>query len=150
MRRRRRESLWPLAAVLGLIAIGLGVGALVPGGLSPEDAARALEVDPAYLPGPEDRIRVEVLNAGGIPGMAGLAKDHLRDRGFDVVYFGNAATFDREVSVVLGRIDKEESAAGVAEALGIAEVRSEPDPTRLVDVTVLLGSDWTPDPEEES
>ena len=34
------------------------------------------------------RVRVEVLNAGGREDMARLATDHLRDRGFDVVYFG--------------------------------------------------------------
>ncbi len=39
------------------------------------------------------RVRVEVLNAGGREDMARLATDHLRDRGFDVVYFGNAEEF---------------------------------------------------------
>ena len=42
------------------------------------------------------RIRVEVLNAGGEPGMARMATDQLRDRGFDVVYFGNAESFGRD------------------------------------------------------
>ena len=44
------------------------------------------------LPHPDlGRVRVEVLNAGGVPGMASRATDHLRESGFDVVYYGNAS-----------------------------------------------------------
>lgn len=90
-----------------------------------------------------ERVRVEVLNAGGRAGMARLATEQLRDRRFDVVYFGNArAAVER--SEVLARTGGEESARRVAEVLGIPreDVRSEPDSTLYVDVTVRLGPDW--------
>jgi hypothetical protein len=94
------------------------------------------------IPSHGARIRVEVLNAGGVRGMAAEARDGLRDEGFDVVHYGNASTFGREGSVVLHRSGDLGAAQAVAAALGIREVRSEPDSTLLVEVTVLLGSTW--------
>lgn len=88
--------------------------------------------------------RVEVLNAGGREGMAQLATDHLRDRGFDVVYFGNEQPFGRDTSVVVARIDDVVPAYAVGRSLRIPIVRIEPDSSRYVDVTVLLGTDWEP------
>jgi hypothetical protein len=111
----------------------------------PEDAA-APEARP--IPSHGARVRVEVLNAGGVRGMAAAARDHLRNEGFDVVHYGNAGSFGRESSVVLHRGGGMEAARGVAAALGIQEVRSEPDSTLLVDVTVLLGSAWGRDDSE--
>lgn len=90
------------------------------------------------------RVRVEVLNGAGRAGLAREATERLRDRGLDVVYFGNAREFGRDSSVVLDRVGREEAARAVAEALGITAVRSEPDSTLLLDVTVILGKDWPP------
>ncbi|TVP57322.1 MAG: LytR family transcriptional regulator [Gemmatimonadales bacterium] len=94
-----------------------------------------------HLP-PDVRVRVEVLNAGGVRGMAADARDELRDLGFDVVYYGNAPTFDAEDSEVIHRAGDPELARAVANALGIETLRSEPDSTLLLDVTVHLGSSW--------
>jgi LytR cell envelope-related transcriptional attenuator len=94
------------------------------------------------------RIRVEVLNAGGSAGAARGATDRLRDHGYDVVYFGNAASFGRDTSVVLDRTGHLDEARGVADALGIRNVRSEPDSNLYLDVSVLLGKDWTVSPDE--
>lgn len=88
------------------------------------------------------RVRVEVLNGAGRAGLAREATERLRDRGLDVVYFGNAREFGRDSSLVLDRVGREENARAVAEALGITAVRSEPDSTLLLDVTVILGRDW--------
>lgn len=88
------------------------------------------------------RTRVEVLNAGGVDGLARRVTDSLRVLGFDVVYYGNANTFDRQVSVVLDRTGASERALAVAQALGIPNVRSEPDASLYLDVSVLLGRDW--------
>lgn len=93
---------------------------------------------------PDRRIRVEVLNGGGIPGMARAATEGLRALGFDVVGMGNAASFGHDSSVVLARLGNLEDARAVAEALGIAAVVSEPDTGLYVDVTVRLGADWAP------
>lgn len=88
------------------------------------------------------RTRVEVLNGGGVDRLARRVTDSLRVIGFDVVYYGNANTFDRQVSVVLDRAGSPERALAVAQALGIPNVRSEPEPSLYLDVTVLLGRDW--------
>ncbi len=95
---------------------------------------------PRYVP--RERVRVEVLNAGGVSGLAGRVTTLLRDDGFDVVQFGNAGTFDRDSTVVIDRVGREELGEGVANALGIPNVLTEPDSNLFVDVTVLLGSDW--------
>lgn len=91
---------------------------------------------------PAERVRVEVLNAGGVAGQARSAMLQLRHIGFDVVYFGNADRFDRESSAVVDRVGRPDLASAVADALGIATVLSEPDPNLFVDVTVLLGREW--------
>ena len=91
------------------------------------------------------RVRVEVLNAGGREDMARLATDHLRDRGFDVVYFGNAETFGQDSTIVLDRAGRPAAAAAVGQALGTHWVESQPDANLYLDVTVLLGSGWVPD-----
>jgi hypothetical protein len=95
-------------------------------------------------PGSAGRVRVEVLNGGGVSGRAGEATDALRNAGFDVVLFGNAGTFDRDSSVVLDRLGGLEAARAVADVLGIRNVRSEPDSNLYLDVSVVLGREWTP------
>lgn len=94
---------------------------------------------------PSERVRVEVLNAGGVSGQARAATDRLRELGFDVVTFGNAGTFDRELTAVVDRVGRPELARAVARVLDVETVLSEPDPNLFVDVTVLLGRDWVGD-----
>jgi len=94
---------------------------------------------------PSERVRVEVLNAGGVSGQARAATVRLRDLGFDVVAFGNASTFNRDSSTVVDRVGRPDLARAVAEILGIQQVVGEADPNLFVDVTVLLGKDWLGD-----
>ncbi len=92
----------------------------------------------------EGRVRVEVLNAGGVPGMARDALGHLRTRGFDVVDYGNLRPFDTErVSTVVDRVGRPDMARAVANALGIDNVTTDPDPNLFVEVTVVLGQEWS-------
>jgi hypothetical protein len=91
---------------------------------------------------PTERVRVEVLNAGGVSGQARAATERLRDLGFDVVNFGNAGTFDRDSSAVVDRVGRAELARAVADLLGVEHVITDLDPNLFVDVTVLLGKDW--------
>jgi len=150
-----------MGLLIGTVAMGVMLALLFPDRLefegpamSPEASSEASReanseansrVDPEEsrpIPAAWDRVRVEVLNGGGVAGVAGRARDRLREAGFDVVYFGNAASFGTEASVILGRGQDEAIAAAVAAALGIPSVLQEPDPSRHVDVTVLLGTDW--------
>lgn len=91
---------------------------------------------------PGVRIKVEVQNATATRGLARRATLYLRDRGFDVVSFGNASE-RRDSTVVLDRSGKADFAALVARAMK-ARVESRPDSSRYLDATVLVGSDWRP------
>ena len=92
------------------------------------------------------RIRVQVLNATTIRGLAQRATDHLRDRGFDVVEIGtNREKMDS--TLVLDRSNHPEWANRVAAAMGGAKVLSRPDSSRYLDVTVLIGASWRPPPQ---
>ncbi len=139
----------PRLGTLILFLVVLAVGALLGSALTQwvgeEESEASVEVPGA----PEGvRVRVEVLNAGGRAGMARLATTALRDRGFDVVYFGNAETFGPDSSVVLDRVGRLEWARRVGEALRIRRVLEAPDTNRYVDVTVRLGPEWEPEPTE--
>lgn len=122
------------------------VGALVGSALSQWGGTGLLPGTEGPKPRSAGRVRVEVLNGGGHVGAAREATEVLRGAGFDVVFFGNAGTFDRDSSVVLDRIGSLEGARDVADALGIRRVLSEPDSNLYLDVTVVLGRDWEPAP----
>ena len=124
---------------LGLAAVVTAAAA----GLLLSRGGGGAALDRAAISAPAERVRVEVLNAGGVSGVARDATMHLRDIGFDVVHFGNARAFDRDSSVVIDRVGRTDLAQAVANALGIHNVRSEPDPNLFVDVTVLLGRTWS-------
>ena len=89
----------------------------------------------------DTRVRVQVLNATTLRGLARRATLHLRDRGFDVLEIGTAPE-QRDSTLVLDRSGHPEWAKRVAEALGGARVESRPDSSRYLDVTVLLGRSW--------
>lgn len=91
-------------------------------------------------------MRVQVLNATSVRGLARRATMHLRDRGFDVLEIGTA-TEQLDSTLVLDRSGHPAWAERVAEALGGARVESRPDSSRYLDVTVLLGRSWRPPAE---
>jgi hypothetical protein len=92
------------------------------------------------------RVRVQVLNATSIRGLAQRATDHLRDKGFDVVEIGtNREKLDS--TLVLDRSNHPDWARRVAAAMGGATVLSRPDSSRYLDVTVLIGASWRPPPQ---
>jgi hypothetical protein len=93
---------------------------------------------------PAGSLRIEVLNGAGTPGLARDAMHHLRDRGFDVVFYGNASRFDHGRSVVLDRTGETDQARTVARVLGIDSVATAVDSSLLLEVTVVLGDDWPP------
>ena len=128
------------AAIIGLVGALALVGASVLA-TSRRDLVTAGPVRNVTLPA--ERVRVEVLNAGGVSGRARAATRELREFGFDVVHYGNADRFDRDSSAVVDRVGRPDLARAVAEALRIRTVTSEPDPNLFVDVTVFLGREWT-------
>jgi LytR cell envelope-related transcriptional attenuator len=139
-------------AALGIVAVAALAGATAFAVSRADQGGSQEGLNPSP---PAERVRVEVLNAGGVSGKARAATEALRDIGFDVVSFGNAGTFDRASTSVVDRVGRPELARAVADVLGVSDVVSDPDPNLFVDVTVLLGRDWnerggdTPPPERE-
>jgi hypothetical protein len=137
-----------LALFVTLLAVGALLASLGYGiwqHFHPPSAAPA--ADPAHRPAaaraPAGRVRVQVLNATRTHGLARVATDVLRDRGFDVVETGNAPRgFGADSSLVLDRVGHLEVASQAAAALGITRVETKLDSTLIVEATVVLGNDW--------
>jgi hypothetical protein len=94
-----------------------------------------------FAPESGPRFRVEVLNGSGRHGVAARVAEYLRDRGLDIVYVGNAGSFDHGQTLVIDRLGCSECANTVARILGYGIVQTEADSLRLVEVTVILGRD---------
>ncbi len=129
--------------LLALVLAGAGYFAWTrygsgPRGMFAEPDTRVAEpIVPAGV-----RIKVEVLNATDVPGLARKATMFLRDLGFDVVETATSPE-KRATTLVLDRSGHPDWAALVAEAFS-AKVEVRADTTRYLDVTVLLGDDWRP------
>jgi hypothetical protein len=100
----------------------------------------------ATPPPPAERVRVEVLNATKVHGLARRATQYLRDRGYDVVASGTARD-QRDSTLIIDRTNHPVWAGRVARAFGGARVELAPDTSRYVDITVLLGATWRPPTE---
>ena len=136
-----------------VVAVVLAVGAFAGSALSrwwtapfPGTSADTRGI-PAAVAG--ERVRVEVLDAlpicGGRDRMAARATEVLRDRGFDVVYIDNADVSDQDSTVVFLRSGRAEWAAAAVEVLGTGSWLSDENDNRYVDLTIVLGSDWSPE-----
>lgn len=127
-----------LALALGVLVVGW----LLARGRGDAPATSARRWDP--LPRP---VVVEVWNGGGVPGAARDAALQLRRGGLDVVSWENAParwrdTMPRAVRILVRGGDTAGSGR-IAEVLGSGEVIDAPDPTRLVDLTVVVPRDST-------
>jgi hypothetical protein len=103
--------------------------------------------EPLRIPGEQGtRLTVEVLNASGRAGAARIATRVLRQAGIDVVAFGNAPAGDARIDStrILVRRGDAASAGPVRAALGAGRVVVQLDSSRLVDASVLVGSDFSP------
>lgn len=134
---------WLLAGVV-VCGAALAAVALRPRGSSGRGAASlTLRSSDAQAPA-DTRIRVEVRNASRTAGLAHDATLHLRERGFDVVEYGNVRSPRdlRDTTLVIDRSGHPDWARLVAAAMGGAPVVARRDSSRYLDVTVLVGGDW--------
>ena len=95
---------------------------------------------------PGDRaaaITVEVLNANGRAGDARVGTRLLRRAGIDVVYFGNAGDVTLDSTRIIVRRGAAAVGEKVRQALGRGRVEVQLDSTKLLDVSVLLGADFS-------
>lgn len=93
-------------------------------------------VDDSRLP------MVEVLNASGKDGLAGLAAKYLRGKGFDVISVGNSAK--RKRTEIYGFSEDAAAALGLRAALGLDELEIHLRPTHrsVAAAEVVLGEDF--------
>ncbi len=139
MERRRLIRRVVALAILVLVAGVAAIALREPSTRAPKAVRQPVDAEaPAGV-----RIRVEVLNATRVRGLARRATMHLRDRGFDVVSVGTSRD-SRDSTLVLDRSGHPEWAELVAKALGGAHVEAAPDSSRYLDVTVLVGATWRP------
>ena len=92
------------------------------------------------------RIRVRVVNATGINGLAKRATNDLRDRGFDVVDFDAERKMKdyRATTLIQTHTGHADWSERVHRVFGVGTVESRPDSSRYIDLTVIIGSDWKP------
>jgi hypothetical protein len=133
---------WIVLGVVALMAIGAGGvalsrshGRVIPTG------TRAGVLAPEGV-----RIRVQVLNATHVRGLARRATILLRDRGFDVVETGTSSG-QLDTTLVLDLSGHPDWAKQIAGLFPPARVQTRPDSSRYLDVSVVIGSSWRPPAE---
>jgi hypothetical protein len=87
--------------------------------------------------------KVEVLNATDMKNAAKIATRFLRDKGFDVINFGNYSKNEKETRIIVwhGNIS---AAKRVRDAIDMnsIEIYSESNKFKIFDVTLIIGADF--------
>jgi len=96
----------------------------------------------ALPPSNVDDLTVLVLNGCGVEGIGQRTARRLRELGLDVVDFRNADSFDYTESMVVDRTGDMASAVVVARLIDVRSVIQQIPETPLVDVIVIVGSDY--------
>jgi hypothetical protein len=138
-RERRKIGRWIVVAGTLLIA----GGALARLYLRSGPRLRGSDAIFGHVVPPGTHVRVEILNATDTKGLARRAMLVLRNAGFDVVFFGNTAQRS-DTTRILDRSGHSNWAALAARAMGHALVEEQPDTSRFLDLTVLVGRNWAP------
>ena len=131
-RRRSRKatpsSVLYSVGVIALLAAVIYVGVSVYGLVAPRPSR---EVESVVL----------VQNGCGTEDIGLRTTRYLRDRGFDVVDFKNADSFDYEETIVVDRAGDMGAALEVARMLRIPNVIQQIPETPLVDIIIIVGAD---------
>lgn len=86
--------------------------------------------------------QIQVLNGSGRPGQADVFRNYLTSRGFDVIEFGNARSWNYEHTMVIARTESDIIARDLAKVLGTDRVVHLLHPASLVEATVIVGKDY--------
>ena len=143
-RRHRRHAHLPHRA--GRHRRGGGAAAQGGGGRSPTSTASTASRSPddaaAATSRPSD-IRVRILNGYGADGVAGEAAVDLTAVGFNVADRGDADSYNYSATVIRYATGAEAKAAVLNQFVDGGAVIEEDSSLRTVDVTLVLGSDYT-------
>jgi len=122
--------MWLVGGILGGIAI-LVVTLVV-------DTISLFNTDEPTL---EGSAVVEVLNGSGIKRAGERISRFLSEKGFDVLFIGNADDFEYGETIVVDCIGDMSKARGVASFLRCRNVISQVEEAPLVEVRVIVGKD---------
>jgi len=91
-------------------------------------------------------IKLQILNGCGVRGIAARVRGIMRDRGFDVMSYGNAEKNESKTLLLVRSAGERgmEAARITAESIGVSEsqIRRETDPSIVdIDVTIIIGGD---------
>jgi hypothetical protein len=86
--------------------------------------------------------QIQILNGCGKPGAAEQFRDYLTERGFDIIEFGNAGSWNYAHTLVIARTGNEPVARDLAKVLDTDNLIHLSDPLALVDATVIIGKDY--------
>lgn len=86
--------------------------------------------------------QIQILNGCGRAGAAEHFRNYLSDKGFDIIEFGNAPTWNYERTLVAARSGNTVVARDLARVLGTENLVHLRDPSSLVDATVFVGKDY--------
>jgi len=89
-----------------------------------------------HIPG-----EVQLLNACGLPKVAGQVRDLLMKNGFDVVEVGNSPSWNYEETVIALRNPHWPGKAPLAKTLQSDNVIPLENPLKMVDATIYIGKD---------
>jgi polyisoprenyl-teichoic acid--peptidoglycan teichoic acid transferase len=96
---------------------------------------------------------VQILNGNGVPGIGQAVGDRLVPKGFRIVLNQNARRFDYATTQIVVYSDSSKARAlgdEIRAALGVGEVVVSRQSQSLVDVTIVVGKDFVPAPEERA
>jgi hypothetical protein len=90
-------------------------------------------------------LQIDLYNGCGKNGIGGKFTSYLRSQGFDVVEMKNYKSFNVGQTIVVDRLGNLPAAQRVAAALGLSDehVIQQLNPDNYVDVTVILGADYS-------
>ena len=86
--------------------------------------------------------QIQILNGCGKPGAAEQFRNYLTERGFDIIEFGNAGSWNYAHTLVVARTANEPVARDLAKVLDTDNLIHLSDPLALVDATVIIGKDY--------
>ncbi len=87
--------------------------------------------------------KVVVLNGCGLPGIGGEVAQKLIENGFRILDIKNANNFDYEKTQIILYKNKKSEAQKVKRILGMGEISIRGMPQELVDITVIIGKDYS-------
>ncbi|MGA9531905.1 MAG: LCP family protein [Anaerolineales bacterium] len=100
--------------------------------------------DPVEAADLEDA-KVSVLNGAGIEGLATSTAEFLRGKGLNVIEIANANRLDYAKTILIDYTGNPYTSRYLSELMNLSEsqILSQPSPDNEIDISVILGADWS-------